>query len=53
MNAQGKAEIDSAACHGCGTCVADCPADAVTIGYYENRELNGKLEGLFMGRRSA
>ena len=53
MNALGKAEIDPAVCHGCGTCVGDCPADAIELGFYDNRELRGKLAGLTVRRRSA
>ncbi|MFC1490816.1 FAD-dependent oxidoreductase, partial [Candidatus Latescibacterota bacterium] len=31
INADGKAEIESAKCQGCGNCVAACPAKAITL----------------------
>nr|NIS41085.1 4Fe-4S dicluster domain-containing protein [Desulfuromonadales bacterium] len=44
-------------CKGCGTCVAACPAQAITGAHYNNTQIISELEGLLMdvtnGRKPA
>ncbi|MDP2798902.1 MAG: 4Fe-4S binding protein, partial [Deltaproteobacteria bacterium] len=39
INAQGKAEIDPAGCQGCGICVAECPAKAISFKYLTDKQV--------------
>jgi len=36
-------EINSAKCHGCGTCVADCPMDAITQMHFTDEQLFAQI----------
>ena len=38
------AYINPALCQGCGICVAECPAKTITLGRYEDRNINAKLK---------
>jgi len=35
--------INPAKCHGCGTCVADCPADAITQMHFKDEQLFAQI----------
>jgi heterodisulfide reductase subunit A-like polyferredoxin len=47
INEQGVAEIEVAACQGCGNCAAACPRKAIIVGHYKDDQITSKLEGLF------
>ena len=38
------AYINPALCQGCGICVAECPAGTITLGRFEDRNINAKLK---------
>jgi heterodisulfide reductase subunit A len=38
------AYINPALCQGCGICVAECPAKTITLGRFEDRNINAKLK---------
>jgi heterodisulfide reductase subunit A len=53
---ENKAEIQTAVCMGCGSCAADCPAQAITLRHYSNTQVMAAVEGLLgtvAGRREA
>jgi len=45
---KGHAEIDSAKCHGCGVCVAECPGKAITLQHFTDKQINAKIDALFL-----
>ncbi len=46
INAKGEAEIDPAQCKGCGGCVAECPARAIELMHFRDRQLWAKSQAL-------
>jgi len=36
-------EVNPAKCHGCGTCVADCPADAITQKHFTDEQIFSQI----------
>jgi heterodisulfide reductase subunit A-like polyferredoxin len=46
INARGEAEIDLANCKGCGSCVAECPARAIELMHFRDRQLWAKSQAL-------
>ncbi len=40
------AVVNDALCKGCGTCVAACPAQAITGAHYDNHQILAEIEGL-------
>ena len=40
------AQVDEAACHGCGTCAAHCPSGAITAGYSTDKQIELMLAEL-------
>ena len=48
INAKGEAEIDLAKCKGCGSCVAECPARAIDLMHFRDRQLWAKCQALIM-----
>jgi heterodisulfide reductase subunit A len=41
---EGKpAEVFTAMCHGCGTCVAECPADAITQNHFTDAQIVAQI----------
>jgi heterodisulfide reductase subunit A len=46
INAKGEAEIDPAKCKGCGGCVAECPAMAIELMHFKEKQLEAKCEAL-------
>ena len=38
VNADGKAEIEEAKCQGCGNCAAACPAKAIQLRTFTDRQ---------------
>jgi len=44
INDQHSAEINPALCQGCGICVAECPAKAISLGRFEDRNIAAKIE---------
>lgn len=41
---EGKpAEVLTAMCHGCGTCVAECPADAITQNHFTDEQIFAQI----------
>jgi heterodisulfide reductase subunit A len=46
INERQVAEINPAACHGCGICVSACPAKAIHIGHYDDEQLMAKTRVL-------
>ena len=49
INADGVSEIDEALCQGCGVCTAECPAKAIELNWYEDDQLESKIESLLEG----
>jgi heterodisulfide reductase subunit A-like polyferredoxin len=43
----GVAEIQAAACQGCGICPAECPAKAIQLQHYRDEQVLAKEEALF------
>ena len=43
----GAAEIQAAACQGCGICPAECPAKAIQLQHYRDEQVMAKEEALF------
>ena len=41
-------EINHALCQGCGTCVAACPAGAISGTGFSNEQVLAQIEGLLM-----
>ena len=44
---KGAAYIEPAQCHGCGICVAECPAKAIQLMHYRDDQIEAKVEALF------
>ena len=38
--------INQALCKGCGTCVAACPAQAISGAHFSNQQIFSEIEGL-------
>ncbi|MCJ7423223.1 hydrogenase iron-sulfur subunit [Candidatus Bathyarchaeota archaeon] len=38
------AEVFTAMCHGCGTCVAECPADAITQKHFTDEQITAQIK---------
>jgi heterodisulfide reductase subunit A-like polyferredoxin len=43
----GAAYIEPAVCHGCGSCTAECPAQAIQLMHYKDAQILVKLDALF------
>jgi heterodisulfide reductase subunit A len=43
----GAATIDTLLCRGCGICVAECPAQAITLMHYTDAQVFAKVDALF------
>ena len=43
----GAAQIEAAICHGCGTCVSECPARAIQLMHYTDAQTLTKLDAMF------
>jgi len=43
----GVAEIEAAACQGCGACAGECPAKAIQLQHYRDEQVLAKEEALF------
>lgn len=41
-----KAEIEGVICMGCGSCSAECPAQAITLSHYMNDQVLAAVDGL-------
>ena len=48
INAKGEAEIDVSKCKGCGSCVAECPAKAIELMHFRDRQLQAKCQALIV-----
>ncbi len=46
INAEGVAEIETAMCHGCGVCAAECPAKAIQLMHYTDAQVIAKSRAL-------
>ncbi len=42
----GAAYIEAAICQGCGNCVSECPAQAIQLMHYSDRQIEAKIEAL-------
>jgi heterodisulfide reductase subunit A-like polyferredoxin len=42
-------EIDEALCHGCGACAAICPRQTIQLGFYEDDQIECKIDALLAG----
>jgi heterodisulfide reductase subunit A-like polyferredoxin len=43
---EGVIVIDEALCHGCGVCTAGCPRETIQLSYYEDDQINCKIDAL-------
>ena len=43
----GAAYIEPAVCHGCGSCAAECPAQAIQLMHYTDAQMLSKVNALF------
>ncbi len=43
----GAAHIEAAVCQGCGTCAAECPAQAIQLMHYTDAQMQAKVDALF------
>ncbi len=41
--------IDEALCHGCGICACVCPRQAIQLNFYEDDQINSKIDALLAG----
>jgi len=48
INAKGEAEIDPAKCKGCGSCAAECPAEAIELMHFKEDQLEAKSRALIV-----
>jgi heterodisulfide reductase subunit A len=44
--ADSVSRINAAMCKGCGTCVAACPAGAITGSHFDNTQVGNEIEGV-------
>ncbi|OGA27148.1 MAG: hypothetical protein A3I01_01585 [Betaproteobacteria bacterium RIFCSPLOWO2_02_FULL_65_24] len=44
---QGAARIEAALCQGCGLCAAQCPAGAIQLKHYTEKQVRAKVDALF------
>ena len=42
-------DIDAALCHGCGACAAICPRRTIQLGFYEDDQVECKIDALLAG----
>jgi heterodisulfide reductase subunit A-like polyferredoxin len=49
VNEEGFAEIEPAACQGCGICAAACPRKAIQVQHFKDEQIVVKCEALFEG----
>jgi heterodisulfide reductase subunit A len=42
----GAAFIEASVCQGCGSCAAECPAGAIQLAHYTDRQMGAKIDGL-------
>lgn len=43
----GSVDVDMIACHGCGSCVAECRSHSVTLRYYRDKQFDALIDNLF------
>ena len=48
-----KAEVEGAVCMGCGSCTAECPAQAITLRHYGRDQVMAAIAGLLGGSEHA
>jgi heterodisulfide reductase subunit A len=46
INSDGVAEIEAAACQGCGICTGACPRKAITLQHYADEQIMSKIAAL-------
>lgn len=46
VNEQGIAEVDDLRCKGCGVCVSSCPARAIDLKYYREKQFSEEIKGI-------
>jgi heterodisulfide reductase subunit A-like polyferredoxin len=46
VNEEGFAEVDELKCKGCGVCVASCPARALDLKYYRDKQFAEEIRGI-------
>jgi len=46
VNEQGIAKVDELKCKGCGVCVSSCPARAIDLKYYRERQFSEEIKGI-------
>jgi heterodisulfide reductase subunit A len=42
----GVAKVIEVACKGCGICVVECPAEAIQLRHYRDKQIYSQIEGL-------
>ena len=46
VNEENIAEVDGLKCKGCGVCVSSCPARAIDLKYYRDKQIIGEMRGI-------
>jgi ferredoxin len=46
-NIMGAAYIEAAVCQGCGSCAAECPAQAIQLMHYTDAQTLAKIDAVF------
>jgi ferredoxin len=51
VNADNKAEVQTATCMGCGSCTAECPAKAITLRHFVDSQVLAAVDGLLRAKQ--
>ena len=46
VNEDGIAVVDELKCKGCGVCVSSCPARAIDLKYYRDKQFEAEIKGI-------
>jgi len=46
VNGENVAEVDGLKCKGCGTCVSSCPARAIDLKYFRDKQIIEEIKGI-------
>jgi len=49
IDKDGISVIDAQGCQGCGICVSECPAKAITLQHYTDAQILAQTQGIVAG----